>query len=345
ASGCQYYQWDDEIDAAIVQSGQPAMMQVPAAPQAPAMMQVPAAPQAPAIMQVPAARQEHGSSRVEDAAGLNLQVIMPKIHLVEKLTRAFKRRLTSHLPRSLPACGRRSNSPLPPKVLFLDGGRAVLFLNQEQWRFLTCCGGSDLTPDLQIVPCNVRAAFNTAVGDNFEMVTEQSLRYTLLVTKSSAKTFLEGEWSDFVEQHALQYGDKNNKILCGCSFNIRMSEITDDERKRLLSRLKSGKRITMKPLVHRLTATHVDNCSNLPCKQRLKKSVAEELNLQKSGTIQFRVPKEPCCHDVSYKIMTDGRASCQWKDVVKVHRLAVGQLLVLAPTLEEDNHVVLLYEV
>ncbi|TVU45187.1 hypothetical protein EJB05_04663, partial [Eragrostis curvula] len=137
----------------------------------------------------------------------------------------------------------------------------------------------------------------------------------------------------------------NNKILCGCSFNIRMSEITDDERKRLLSRLKSGKRITMKPLVHRLTATHVDNCSNLPCKQRLKKSVAEELNLQKSGTIQFRVPKEPCCHDVSYKIMTDGRASCQWKDVVEVHRLAVGQLLVLAPTLEEDDPVVLLYEV
>ncbi|TVU45163.1 hypothetical protein EJB05_04638, partial [Eragrostis curvula] len=147
----------------------------------------------------------------------------------------------------------------------------------------------------------------------------------------------------------------NNKILCGCSFNIRMSEITDDERKRLLSRLKSGERITMKPLVHRLTATHVDkyvlclyvgfSCSNLPCKQRLKKSVAEELNLQKSGTIQFRVPKEPCCHDVSYKIMTDGRASCQWKDVVEVHRLIVGQLLVLAPTLEEDDPVLLLYEV
>ncbi|TVU30985.1 hypothetical protein EJB05_22646, partial [Eragrostis curvula] len=226
---------------------------------------------------------------------------------------------------------------------------------------------------MAIVPCNVSAAFNTAVGDSFEMVTEQSLRYTLSVTKSSAKTFLEGEWSDFVEQHALQYGDKvlmrykpkmrsfsclpcdskgkertpamtedeyNNKILCGCSFNIRMSEITDDERKRLQSRLKSGKRITMKPLVHRLTATYVDKYV-----LRLKKSVAEELNLQKSGSIQFRVPKEPCCHDVSYKIMTDGRASCQWKDIVEVHRLAVGQLLVLAPTLEEDDPVVLLYEV
>ncbi|TVU04186.1 hypothetical protein EJB05_50279, partial [Eragrostis curvula] len=314
------------------------------------------------------------------------------------------------------------------------GGRPLLFLHglsQEQWRQFyfgngtddsrltlldKSCDGEEL-PDCGrfVISADswsngrARVAFNNAVGDSFEMVTEQSLRYKVSVLKRSSETILKGGWSDFVEQHALQHGDSilmrykpkmrsfsclpfdthgkeripamtedalmssifvdeyNNMLLSGCSLTLRMSEFTENETRRLLNRLKSGKRITMKPLVHRLTATDVQkgvlvsnllavsiladiivlvfSCSNLLCLQKLKKSVAVELNLKKSGTIQFQVPKEPCVHDLSYKIMTDGRVSCQWKEIVEEQRLAIGQLMVFAPTLEEDDPVVLLYAV
>ncbi|TVU00423.1 hypothetical protein EJB05_54148, partial [Eragrostis curvula] len=171
--------------------------------------------------------------------------------------------------------------------------------------------------DRAIVPCKVRFAFNNVVGDSFEMCTVQCLRYNVSVLKRSSKTFLKGDWS-------------------------LMSEITDDEMKRLLSIVKWSKRWTMTPLVHRLTTTDAERFA-----LKLKKSLIDKLNLEPAVTIQFKVyGGEPCDgHDVRYKIMTDGRALCQWKEVVEDHGFAVGQLMVCAAVMYEDDPVVIVWKV
>ncbi|TVU18666.1 hypothetical protein EJB05_34776, partial [Eragrostis curvula] len=202
--------------------------------------------------------------------------------------------------------------------------------------------------DRAIVPCKVRFAFNNVVGDSFEMCTVQCLRYNVSVLKRSSKTFLKGDWSLFVDHHDLKSGDNvlmteyNNQFFSGTSFTLRMSEITDDEMKRLLSIVKWSKRWTMTPLVHRLTTTDAERFA-----LKLKKSLIDKLNLEPAVTIQFKVyGGEPCDgHDVRYKIMTDGRALCQWKEVVEDHGFAVGQLMVCAAVMYEDDLVVIVWKV
>ncbi|TVU21941.1 hypothetical protein EJB05_31612, partial [Eragrostis curvula] len=229
--------------------------------------------------------------------------------------------------------------------------------------------------DRAIVPCKVRFAFNSVVGDSFEMCTVQCVRYNVSVLKRSSKTFLKGDWSLFVDHHDLKSGDNvlmsykphvgsfncvpmapdgdvrisalneaeyNNQIFSGTSFTLRMSEITDDEMKRLLSIVKWSKRWTMTPLVHRLTTTDAERFA-----LKLKKSLIDKLNLEPAVTIQFKVyGGEPCDgHDVRYKIMTDGRALCQWKEVVEDHGFAVGQLMVCPAVMYEDDPVVIVWKV
>ncbi|TVU29530.1 hypothetical protein EJB05_21100, partial [Eragrostis curvula] len=200
--------------------------------------------------------------------------------------------------------------------------------------------------DRAIVPCKVRFAFNS-VGDWSLFVDHHDLKSgdnVLMSYKPHVGSFNcvpmapDGD----VRISALNEAEYNNQIFSGTSFTLRMSEITDDEMKRLQSIVKWSKRWTMTPLVHRLTTTDAERFA-----LKLKKSLIDKLNLEPAVTIQFKVyGGEPCDgHDVRYKIMTDGRALCQWKEVVEDHGFAVGQLMVCAAVMYEDDPVVIVWKV
>ncbi|TVU42610.1 hypothetical protein EJB05_09029 [Eragrostis curvula] len=81
----------------------------------------------------------------------------------------------------------------------------------------------------------------------------------------------------------LKLKDLSSQQIPGIGTEL-MSEITDDEMKRLLSIVKWSKRGTMTPLVHRLTTTDAERFA-----LKLKKGLIDKLNLKPAVTIQFKV--------------------------------------------------------
>ncbi|TVU16118.1 hypothetical protein EJB05_39669, partial [Eragrostis curvula] len=211
-----------------------------------------------------------------------------------------------------------------------------------------------------VIPCKAKDHINRLVGSKVEMVTSEGLPFTMDVGKKPGKTYIEGEWSYFrcvynlvhpdtvklVYKHNmrgfhikpydprgfLKQPDKNNAtpghalILEGCLYTARMPTLTDSEREGLLDMLIEIEQPSLRPLVHRLTATNIDKGE-----LKLPVRLVNLLKLEGHGCINFRLGFDEAPTPIGYNISTDGRAVCRWIDFVEDWELVVDELVVFQP--------------
>ncbi|TVU19167.1 hypothetical protein EJB05_35303 [Eragrostis curvula] len=211
-----------------------------------------------------------------------------------------------------------------------------------------------------VIPCKAKVHFNSLVGSKVEMVTSEGLPFTMDVVKKPDKTYIEGDWSYFccvynlvhpdtvnlVYKHNmrgfhlkpynprgfLKQPDKNNAtrgdvlILEGCLYTARMPTLTDSERESLLDMLIEIEQPSLRPLVHRLTATNIDKGE-----LKLPRKFVNLLKLEGHGYINFRLGFDEVPTPIGYNISTDGRAICRWFDFVEAWELVVDELVVFQP--------------
>ncbi|TVT97314.1 hypothetical protein EJB05_57455 [Eragrostis curvula] len=151
-----------------------------------------------------------------------------------------------------------------------------------------------------IIPCKFRSHFNDLVGVESNMVS------------------VEGISVDRV-------------VLNGCLYTQRMGRISDDEEPRLLATLRRIKQPPMHVLVHRLTATNVNEGE-----LKIQKKFGEVFELEESGVLNIRMSFDGAAYSIPYKISVDGRVVCKWTDMVMAHDFAVGSLVIFVGSFVND---------
>ncbi|TVU28789.1 hypothetical protein EJB05_20322, partial [Eragrostis curvula] len=181
---------------------------------------------------------------------------------------------------------------------------------EEEREHSRCAQAGETTEDVhRIIPCKFRPDFNDLVGVEANMVS------------------VEGISVDRV-------------VLNGCLYTQRMGRISDDEESRLLGTLRRIKQPPMHVLVHRLTATNVNEGE-----LKIQKKFGEVFQLEESGVVSIRLSFNGVAYSIPYKISVDGRVVCKWTDVVMAHDFAVGSLVIFVGSFVNDACCITLHQI